>query len=74
MVSSQKGHTTFRIKNILYSKVDFHKIWQEGFSTKGADRGIGLTNYKRILERYENISSLTTIHEGYFIQELKIQD
>ncbi len=74
MISHQKNYTTFRVKNRPYSNIDFHKIWLEGYSTKGTDRGIGLANYKKILEGYENISSLTTIQEGYFIQELKIQE
>lgn len=74
MISSQEECTTVRIKNSLYSVVDFHKIWQQGYSTKGDGRGIGLASYKKILERYENIVPLTTIQDGYFIQELKIQE
>ena len=39
MISSQGGYTTFRVKNRLYHTVDVHEIWQQGYSTKGADRG-----------------------------------
>lgn len=74
MISSQKGYTTFRIQNLLYSTIDFHKIWIQGYSTKGNNRGIGLASYKKILERYDNIIPLTTIRDGYFIQELKVQE
>ena len=74
MISRQEACTTFRVKNSLYSTIDFHKIWQLGYSTRGSDRGIGLASYKSILERYENVISLTTIKDGYFIQELKIQE
>ena len=42
MISSQEGYTTFRVKNRLYHTVDVHKIWQQGYSTKGADRGLGI--------------------------------
>lgn len=74
MISRQEECTTFRVKNSLYSTIDFHKIWQLGYSTRGSDRGIGLASYKSILEHYENVISLTTIKDGYFIQELKIQE
>ncbi|MCI8796295.1 MAG: sensor histidine kinase [Dorea sp.] len=74
MISSQSGYTTFLVKNTLYSAVDFHKLGIAGYSTKGNGRGIGLNNYKRILGKYEKALSLTTIQDGYFIQELKIQE
>ena len=70
MISSQEECTTFQVRNPLYSNIDFHKIWQQGYSTRGADRGIGLASYKSILEHYENVFSLATIRDGYFIQEL----
>lgn len=74
MISSQEGVTTFRVKNALYSNVDFQKIWQHGYSTRGSGRGIGLASYKKILEHYDNAFSLTTVSDGYFVQELKIQE
>lgn len=74
MISCQSGYTTFRVKNTLHSAVDFHKVGIPGYSTKGKDRGIGLDNYKKILGKYEKTLPLTTIQDGYFIQELKIQE
>lgn len=74
MISSQSGCTTFLVKNTLYSMVDFHKLGTLGYSTKGEDRGLGLANYKKILERYDRILPLTTIQDGCFIQELKVQE
>lgn len=74
MISSQEECTTFRVKNRLYSSVDFHKIWQQGYSTRGKDRGIGLTSYKKIVDSYDYVLSLTAIQDGCFIQELKIQE
>lgn len=74
MISSQNGCTTFRVKNTLYSKIDFHKLGTAGYSTKGDSRGIGLANYKKILERYDMALPLTTIEDGCFIQELKVQE
>jgi len=74
MVSCQEGCTTFRVKNKLYSQVDFHKIWQQGYSTRGTDRGIGLASYRNILRRYEDVFPSTAIQDGCFVQELKIQE
>ena len=72
MISSQNGCTTFRVKNTLYSSPDFPRVGTLGYSTKGENRGIGLANYKKILEQYERALSVTAVQEGYFIQELKI--
>lgn len=74
MISSRDGYTTFRVKNTLHSAVDFHKLGTSGYSTKGKDRGIGLVNYKGILAKYDKVLPITTIQDGYFIQELKIQE
>ncbi len=74
MISTQEEYTTFRVKNPLYHTVDFHKIWQQGYSTKGADRGVGLASYRKILSGYDHVLPVTAIQEGYFIQELKIQE
>ncbi len=74
MISSQEGYTTFRVKNRLYHSVDVHRIWQQGYSTKGADRGIGLASYRKILEGYEDVLPATAVQEGYFIQEFKVRE
>ena len=74
MISSQGGYTTFRVKNRLYHTVDVHKIWQQGYSTKGADRGLGLASYRKILADYEDVLPATAVQEGYFIQEFKVRE
>lgn len=74
MISSQEGYTTFRVKNRLYHSVDVHEIWQQGYSTKGTDRGLGLASYRRILEGYEDVLPATAVQEGYFIQEFKVRE
>ena len=74
MVSCQEGYTTFRVKNQLYHDIDFHRIWQQGYSTRGADRGIGLASYRKILEGYENVLPATAVQDGYFVQEFKVQE
>ena len=74
MISSQGGYTTFRVKNRLYHTVDVHEIWQQGYSTKGADRGLGLASYRKILADYEDVLTATAVQEGYFIQEFKVRE
>lgn len=74
MISCQSEVTTFCVKNRLYSAVDTQNIWKNGFSTKGPDRGVGLSSYKKILERYHNIVSHTAVTDGFFLQEFKVQE
>lgn len=74
MISSQKDCTTFRIRNTLYSTVDFQRLSTAGYTTKGSGHGIGLESYRKLLEKYDFVFSYTAIQDGYFIQELKIQE
>lgn len=48
------------------------KIWDEGYSTKGKNRGLGLTSYQQILSKYQNVTKQTTLENGYFTQMLWI--
>lgn len=48
------------------------KIFQKGFSTKGKDRGLGLSNLEQITNNYENVFLDTLIEDTEFIQNLKI--
>lgn len=49
-----------------------YKMFQEGFSTKGTNRGLGLSNLKEILSNYKNIFFETSIENGEFIQNLQV--
>lgn len=48
------------------------KLFKEGFSTKGENRGLGLSNLKEIISKYTNISLDTSINKNEFIQEITI--
>ncbi len=74
MISSLDGCTTFRIKNTLYGTVDFGRLGRSGYTTKGMGRGIGLENCRRILAKYDFVFPFTAVQDGYFVQELKIQE
>ena len=53
-------------------KVPISKMEQEGYSTKGKNRGIGLANVKNILSKYDNVYKMTGKENGYFVQKLEI--
>ncbi|MGM0123030.1 two-component system, LytTR family, sensor histidine kinase AgrC [Enterococcus sp. AZ194] len=56
------------VKNTIIEKPLLKKIWEEGYSTKGSNRGLGLSSYQRILTRYEFVLKQTFIQEQEFIQ------
>ncbi|WP_459480279.1 sensor histidine kinase [Clostridium saccharoperbutylacetonicum] len=49
-----------------------YKLFQKGFSTKGQNRGLGLSSLKELISHYNNISLDTIIENGEFIQKLEI--
>lgn len=53
-------------------KLDLDKIYEENYSTKGENRGIGLTNVKDILKGYATVNLTTQVEDGWFMQELEI--
>lgn len=64
---------TIVLENSLHHKVNIPEIYKEGFSTKGKNRGLGLTSYGEILEKYENVTTQTIVENNKFIQELRIE-
>lgn len=51
-----------------------HEIYKMGFSTKGENRGLGLSNLKEIVGMYKNVSLDTMSKEDQFIQNLEISN
>ncbi|ANZ32924.1 quorum-sensing sensor histidine kinase AgrC [Staphylococcus carnosus] len=49
-----------------------HELFQESFSTKGNNRGLGLSTLKEISESKDNVLLDTVIENHYFIQKLEI--
>ena len=48
-------------------------IFKKGFSTKGENRGLGLSNVQNIISHYPNVSLRTISHDHSFRQELEIK-
>ena len=72
VILQEEKVTTIMVKNPVTEKVNIQNIYEEGFSTKGEKRGLGLSNYKEIVENYENIVRETISTEREFNQVLKI--
>ena len=70
--TSQNGILTILVENTLGENIDIPRMFQEGYSTKGTKRGVGLASYAHIVEKYKNVDSITRIREQKLIQELKI--
>ncbi|MBC2005313.1 GHKL domain-containing protein [Listeria booriae] len=49
-----------------------HQFFDEGFSTKGENRGLGLSTLKKTLKKYPNVSLDTKVTQLGFVQELEI--
>ena len=49
-----------------------HELFQERFSTKGENRGLGLSTLKEITDSTENVLLDTTIENEYFVQKVEI--
>lgn len=59
---------TFQNKEMIFGKIE-----QNGYSTKGENRGIGLYNVKELLKRYEHVYKNTSIEDEFFVQTLVIE-
>ncbi|MBN6826847.1 GHKL domain-containing protein [Staphylococcus caprae] len=49
-----------------------HELFEEGFSTKGDNRGLGLSTLKELTDENENVLLDTVIENGYFVQKVEI--
>lgn len=70
----QGSRVFLRVTNPYTNIIEPEKIWDDGWSTKGAGRGLGLSGYQRVLENYPNASTCTSWENGVFVQELTVED
>lgn len=71
---AQGGTLSLRVANAWNGAGDPGRFWEEGFSTKGPGRGLGLGGYQRILAGWPNAVSSAGWEDGTFCQELTISE
>jgi len=61
------------IENRLAGDIEFNRLFEEGYSTKGNDRGSGLPTVRQILSSYPSIIFNTRVEEQFLIHEIVIE-
>lgn len=51
-----------------------HELFEQGFSTKGDNHGLGLSTLKELTDSNENVLLDTVIENGYFVQKVEINN
>lgn len=51
-----------------------HELFEQVFSTKGDNRGLGLSTLKELTDSNENVLLDTVIENGYFVQKVEINN
>ncbi|WP_010234544.1 sensor histidine kinase [Clostridium arbusti] len=74
-IVNKNSYIVIVVQNNFFGKKPLiHKIYKEGFSTKGKGRGLGLYTVKDIInKKYDNVFLNTAIENNMFIQELWIK-
>lgn len=73
LLLAQDRRVFLRVSNPYTNQIEAGSMWNDGWSTKGAGRGLGLPSYQRILEGYPNTSSCTSWEDGVFVQGLTVE-
>ncbi|WP_434293298.1 sensor histidine kinase [Clostridium botulinum] len=75
VVANKNDYVVIALHNNFFGdKPLIHKIYKEGFSTKGRGRGLGLYTVKNIIDiKYENVFLNISIEGNVFIQEIWIK-
>ncbi|WP_411679289.1 sensor histidine kinase [Clostridium thailandense] len=70
-----ENYVSFIIENSYKERPDIRKIFEKGYSTKGINRGLGLSMVRQIInDRYPNVLLNTLIKNDMFTQELHIYE
>ncbi|WP_179088013.1 GHKL domain-containing protein [Paenibacillus sp. FSL R7-0273] len=66
-----QGRFVLIVRNSYADAPSVSEIWNNGYSTKGDNRGIGLYSYKTLVNRYGNVVTETVLEDGSFVQVIK---
>jgi len=72
LILQEAGKLTIVVKNPVRSQPDLENIWQEGYSTKGGGRGLGLSIFQRIIRKYPEVLHEVKVEDYNFSQVLTI--
>lgn len=72
LIFEDENITNIIIKNRYRGEIPLNKIVEQGYSTKGEGRGLGLYSLKEILKKYQNVFTETKLEDGWFVQIIKI--
>ena len=70
--AATNGQLTMTISNTIRREIDCEKIFQEEYSTKGNNRGMGLSILQEMIHHSENVTMETRVENNEFIQEITI--
>ncbi|MDW4263311.1 GHKL domain-containing protein [Staphylococcus saprophyticus] len=72
-IKNEDGSVMFIVMNKCEPNMPkVHTLFQENFSTKGKNRGLGLSTLKELTDSTTNVLLDTTIDNNYFIQKVEI--
>jgi len=70
-IALDNQNTIIWIINPIHSNIPpISEIFKENYTTKGANRGLGLFNARQIINRSKNAALSTLIENGEFIQQV----
>lgn len=72
-VDDEVDNIVFTFSNTYKSDIDFSKIEEVGYTTKGNDHGYGLTLVKDIVNKNKNLKTSKEINGKFFVQHLYIK-
>lgn len=73
-IKNDKNFIEISIANSCTTTPDIQKIYIDGYSSKGENRGMGLTIAKSIIDKYKNILHITTFEDNIFTQTIEIEN
>ncbi len=74
MISSLESGVTIVVKNMVEEPPNLNRIWERGYSTKGEDRGLGLSIYRQVTGKYANVYQSASYQEPVFFQEWYVEN
>ena len=72
-IYEEKESIVFQVSNTFKGVVNIELLYKIGYSTKGKNRGYGLSYAKRIVQDNSQLEIKSAINEDVFIQYLKVR-